>query len=152
MIALDRQIVLDTWVLVHLCRDKAIGRAVSRRYQLGQRAATPVISIVTVGEMYSFARRADWGDRKVAMLDELLRNLVVVDISVPSVLSGYADISTWLHRHGRKVGHNDRWIAATAKALNATVLTGDADFDPLHPEIITVERIDQTAIAREAED
>ena len=33
----------------------------------------------------------------------------------------------------------DRWIAATAKAADATLLTTDKDFDPLHPRY--VERI-----------
>ena len=68
MIALDRPVVLDTWVLVHLCRDKALGRAIMRQYQLRERPITPIISAVTVGEMYAFARRADWGGRRRALL------------------------------------------------------------------------------------
>lgn len=146
MIETDRQIVLDTWVLVQLCRGGEIGRAIAARYQLRQRTLTPVISIVTVGEMYAFARRANWGDRRKAALDDLLRNLVIIEVGAPSVLNAYAEISTWLRAHGRPVGHNDRWIAATAKALDATVLTGDADFDPLHPEIITREFIDPKSV------
>lgn len=143
MIPADRPVVLDTWVLVHLCRDKDLGRAIERRYGLRGRAMTPVISIVTVGEMYAFARRADWGDRRREQLDDILSQLVVVDISLRPVLDAYADISTLLRSRGRKAGHNDRWIAATARVLDAVVLTGDRDFEPLHPEIITCEWIDE---------
>lgn len=142
MIALDRPIVLDTWVLVHLCRDKALGRAIAHRYRLRERPITPIISVVTVGEMYAFARRADWGGRRRALLTEVLSNLVVVDVSIPAVLEGYAEISTWLRENGRHMGHNDRWIAATAKMLDGVVLTGDTDFDPLHPELLEREWID----------
>ncbi len=145
MIALDRPVVLDTWVLVHLCRDRALGRVIERRYRLRERPITPIISIVTVGEMYAFARRADWGGRRRALLAELLSNLVVVDVNTPAILQGYAEISTWLRERGRHMGHNDRWIAATAKMLDAVVLTGDADFDPLHPELVEREWVDETA-------
>lgn len=151
MISLDRPVVLDTWVLVHLCRDKAVGRAIAQRYRLRERTRAPIISIVTVGEMYAFARRADWGERRRALLAEILNSLVVVDISLPPVLDGYAEISTWLREHGRHMGHNDRWIAATAKMLDAIVLTGDADFDALHPELITRELIGERAIVDEAQ-
>ncbi len=141
MIALDRPVVLDTWVLVHLCRDKALGRAIMRQYQLRERPITPIISAVTVGEMYAFARRADWGGRRRALLTEVLSNLVVVDVGTQAVLEAYAEISTWLRARGRHMGHNDRWIAATAKVLDAVVLTGDSDFDPLHPELVEREWI-----------
>jgi tRNA(fMet)-specific endonuclease VapC len=146
MIPLDRPVVLDTWVLVHLTRGKEVGKAIEQRYRLGARAITPLISVVTVGEMYAFARRADWGDRRKALLDDLLRNFVIVDINRPDVLRAYADISTWLRSRGRAMGHNDRWIAATALVLDATVLTGDTDFDALHPELVTRERIDERAV------
>jgi tRNA(fMet)-specific endonuclease VapC len=150
VIPLDRLILLDTWVLVHLCRDGTVGRAIRRKYQLRERPTTPVISIVTVGEIYAFARRADWAEKKRAVLSELLANLVVMDIRLEPILQGYAEISTWLHEHGRSMGHNDRWIAATARFLDATILTGDRDFDPLHPEFITRELVDPKTIGAES--
>jgi predicted nucleic acid-binding protein len=141
MIGLERQVVLDTWVLLHLCRDDDIGKDVLRRYRLRERPLTPLISIVTVGEMQAFARSANWGNRKRAVLSELLSNLVIVELGLPRVIDAYADISTWLHRNGKGMGQqNDRWIAATARALDATVLTGDGDFDVLHPHLVTREK------------
>jgi tRNA(fMet)-specific endonuclease VapC len=150
VIALDRQLVLDTWVLVHLCRDRTVGQAITHKYRLRERPLTPVISVVTVGEMYSFARRRDWGERKRAQLADIIRNLVIVDINLPQVLDGYAEISTWLRERGRHMGHNDRWIAATAWMLDAVVLTGDTDFDPLHPELVTREWIDERSLESDA--
>jgi len=39
------------------------------------------------------------------------------------------------------LGKNDLWIAATAIAFSATLLSTDADFDPLHPTFIRLERL-----------
>lgn len=149
MIAADTAVVLDTWVLVKLLQGKELGRSIERRYHLLRRAQAPSISVVTVGEMLAFSRRADWGERRRAQLDELLNAFVIVDVNTRDVLDAYADISTFLRARGRKVGHNDRWIAATAKVLEAVVLTGDRDFEPLHPEIVVCEIIDERALLDE---
>ncbi len=55
------------------------------------------------------------------------------------MLNAFADVSTYLKERGKTVGDNDRWIAATAKVLQATVLTSDRDFEPLHPEMVSCE-------------
>lgn len=43
------------------------------------------------------------------------------------------------------MGKNDLWIAATALAEGATILTADQDFDHLHPHILTHEYVDPTS-------
>ena len=40
---------------------------------------------------------------------------------------------------------NDMWIAATAKAAGAVLLTGDSDFRWLDPHFIRVEYVPRTA-------
>jgi tRNA(fMet)-specific endonuclease VapC len=39
--------------------------------------------------------------------------------------------------HGHPIGDNDVWIAATAAASGAVLLTADKDFDPMHDVHIT---------------
>jgi len=135
----DARIVLDTSVLVKLLQGKEAGAAIESRYELGRRNSTPFISIVTVGELRAFSRSRKWGAEKLARLDDLLAELVIVDINSQDVLNAFADVSTYLRERGKTVGDNDRWIAATAKVLQATVLTTDRDFEPLHPEMVSCE-------------
>jgi tRNA(fMet)-specific endonuclease VapC len=46
-----------------------------------------------------------------------------------SIVREYARIRLALKNKGRPIPENDVWIAATASALDATVLTDDAHFD-----------------------
>ena len=46
----------------------------------------------------------------------------------PSVGDGYARVKLDCEQSGRGVAENDLWIAATAIALDATLLTRDRDF------------------------
>jgi predicted nucleic acid-binding protein len=104
----------------------------------GLRAHTekPLISIVTVGECHAFAAYRGWGAEKRAALDALLHELVIVDLNHGGVLRAYADIDAYLTKNGKTVGDNDVWIAATARAAGASLLTTDKDFEPLDPKFI----------------
>lgn len=150
MIPLEARIVLDTYVLVKILQGKVVGTAINARYQLKQRTTTPFISVVTVGELRAFSRSASWGADKRSRLDELLAEFVEVDISSPEIINAYADISTLLRSRGKTVGDNDRWIAATARVLQATVLTNDRDFTPLHPDHVSVELVDEATLIADA--
>jgi len=90
------------------------------------------VSVITIGEALAFARFCDCGDRRLDALRSLLREFVIVDITSRAVLERYAEIDTFLKRTGRTVGDNDTWIAACASVAEATLLTTDRDFDPLH--------------------
>jgi predicted nucleic acid-binding protein len=39
----------------------------------------------------------------------------------------------YLQKSGKSIEQNDMWIAATATASGAHLLTTDKDFDPLYP-------------------
>ncbi len=137
--------VLDTNVLVHLCRDDPLGRYVDATYNLRDQAYRPVICIVTHGEALSFAELNGWGESKRQKLAQLLDNLVTVDISVPAVLGAYAELDVASQRHlrgARNMGKNDLWIAAVARVVEGTLLTTDRDFDHLHPGLIQREYVD----------
>jgi tRNA(fMet)-specific endonuclease VapC len=92
----------------------------------------PLISIVTIGEMLAFVKRGNWGSWKRSILEELFQDLLIMKIS-DQVLEIYAEIDTYLIRAGKAVEQNDIWIAATAIASGAHLLTTDKDFDPLYP-------------------
>lgn len=147
MIPPERLVLLDTNVLIHLVRGNAIGRAIDARYGLRARPERPLISMVTVGEVMKFAEWRNWGAKKRATIRELLNELVIVDISDQTILDQYAKIGAYLESNGKRIQQNDVWIAATAAAKNAVLLTADTDFDRLHPVHIEREFVDTTRIA-----
>jgi tRNA(fMet)-specific endonuclease VapC len=129
-------LLLDTNVVVFLVRGGAVGEAIDARFRLRARAERPLVSIVTLGEALAFARWRNWGAPRTETLATLLREFVVVDIGNRAVLERYAEIDSFLKSGGRTVADNDVWIAACASAADATLLTTDRDFDPLHDRYI----------------
>lgn len=124
-------VLLDTNVFVHLIRGNELGDRIDREYQLRARTERPLVSIVTVGELRSLAKKWSWGQGKVARLMDLVRQCVVVDIGSEPILHWYAEIDHMSESQGRPMGKNDVWIAATAAAAGAWLLSGDRDFEHL---------------------
>lgn len=80
-------------------------------------------------------------------LDNALDNLVTVDINHPKVIEAYVAIDLFSQRSSkgaRNMGKNDLWIAACAKAADATLVTTDTDFAHLDPHHISLRWIDPT--------
>jgi tRNA(fMet)-specific endonuclease VapC len=131
MTAATARLVLDTSVLLHIVRGSSTGIAMDSTLGLRTRTDRPLVSIVSVGEVEAFTRRNNWGQPKRKRLLELLGELIIVDIRRGPIVEWFAQIHVWLQERGRTLSHNDTWIAATAAALDATVITNDGDFAPL---------------------
>ena len=123
--------LLDTNILLHLLRGNDLGQHIDARFTLSSSLNYSMISVVTAGEMLSLAMQFKWGQKKIKKLQDMLDELVWIDINRPEILTAYAEIDSFSTSTGRKMGKNDVWIAATAKAANATLLTTDPDFDYL---------------------
>lgn len=137
--------VLDTGVLVLLARGGSLGTKIAGTYGLLQPGVRPLISVVTQGELLAFARRNAWGAQKLGVVRKMIDNVVTIEISQP-VIDAYVELDYASAKHAsgaRNMGKNDLWIAATARAANATLLTTDTDFDHLHPALVKRELIDQ---------
>lgn len=135
-------LLLDTCVVVHVVRGDGVGKRMDQAYDLRGRADRPIISVVTVGEARSLAKQFGWGPSKCEALDRLLHEFVIVDINNVSVLDKYAEIDAHLRKAGRALGKNDVWIAATAAASGALLLSNDKDFAPLDPLFLTFAYVD----------
>jgi tRNA(fMet)-specific endonuclease VapC len=129
--------LLDSNILVYLIRGKTVGQTIDAHFGLRGSLHRCVISVVTVGEMYSLTRKWAWGSIKTTELQRLLGQLVWVDINHPSILNAYGELDDVSNRAGRPMGKNDVWIAATAKVAGVTLLTTDGDFDHLNPMHLT---------------
>ena len=134
--------LLDTNILVHLIRWKAVGRAIEINFGLLQTLHRSVISVVTVGEMYSLVRKWASGITKIGQLTRLLDELVWIDINRTDILQTYGELDDLSNRTGRPMGKNDVWLAATARVSGMKLLTTDGDFDHLNRSYLTRIRID----------
>jgi tRNA(fMet)-specific endonuclease VapC len=140
-------VVLDTSIVIHLARGGVAAERLESRFGFHSRSLAPVISAVTVGELFAFAERNEWGGRKRESLEQLISNLIVLDIRRPGVLRSYAALDTHLKRSGTPMGQqNDIWIAATAAASGAVLVTADRDFDVLHPGHLQREWVDPQSL------
>lgn len=144
MIPADDLVLLDTTVLVQLIRANQAGKRIDEQLGLSDRAERPLISVVTVGELRALAIKLGWGDRKQAQLNNLVRQVVVVDIRDEAVIQRYGEIDHYSEREvkpARPLGQNDMWIAACASVYDAHVVTADLDFDHLSPRFIRRTRV-----------
>jgi len=132
--------LLDTTVLIALISGKALGQYIDATYQLRASPIRPLACIVSHGELWALARVNNFGEAKRAAIATMLANVVTVDISDESVVEAYVEVYAALRGapggSRTNVGENDLWIAAATRATAATLLTTDADFDPLFPGVI----------------
>ncbi len=135
MIAKDRLILLDTNILVHVLRGKEAGRWLNTTYQLDRREYRPLISAVSFGELLALAEKWRWAPKRREKIYELLRAFVVVGIKNEVILENYAKLSTYWERAGKRLEQNDLWIAASAVATGAILITTDVDFKKLTKSI-----------------
>jgi len=124
--------LLDTNILIAYIRWGLLGHYIEATYNLYTLQPTPIISIVTEGEIRAIALRYGGGAVKVAALQRLLNSVTIVPLPYRGVIDAYAQIDHHCVQNGLVVGKNDLWIAATAHVTGATILTTDRDFDPLH--------------------
>lgn len=123
-------IFLDTNILVNICRGNKVGQRITKDQLLKQRQEKPLISVVTVGEALSLAKQFNWGAQRQGKLLKLMSELVIADIDNEEVLNNYAEIDHYLKKvikPAHPIGKNDIWIAATAKAADAWLMTSDKD-------------------------
>ncbi|MBX9583591.1 MAG: type II toxin-antitoxin system VapC family toxin [Gemmataceae bacterium] len=133
---------LDTNVLVHYVRRSGLWERVRASYNLLMVEPTPIISVVTEGELRSLALQFKWGPRKLDRMEYALSFFPRKGIDSPRVIEAYARIDADMIAVGRRLGKNDLWIAATASVYGVRLLTTDTDFDDLAPDYLALDWID----------
>lgn len=110
-----------------------------------------VVSIVSVGEIYSLAYQRQWQSNKLARLAHILGNMKPLPIARQAIIDAYVQIDAYSQGKSpkrplptgltsRNMGKNDLWIAATAYHLGASLVTTDRDFDHLDGVFFSVVR------------
>lgn len=138
---------LDTNVLLFYVRDKITRRFIDEKFGPFSDENESIISIVSIGEIYSLAAKNKWGETKLKVVEKLIDDLVVVEVRYKDLIDLYVDIDTYSNKSNPKrvvkgsavkMGKNDLWIAATAAITDSKLLTADGDFDHLDGEYFEV--------------
>lgn len=149
-----RRYLLDTGILVHYVRQSKLYQQIELAENLSASDCMPLISVATQAEIISFGIQHNWGGKKIQSIQVLFTKLIVIDINSAdtNLLTAYAEIDAYskgnlprmsLGTSAITMGKNDLWIAATAKAADAKLLTIDGDFDHLHNKFIQVVKYQQ---------
>ena len=147
--------VLDTGIILGYLKGSGYAQYLEREYSISSPPNIPLISVISLGEIWSLALQLHWGDVKRKQLRDLLRTLPKVDINNEQLIERYADIDSYslgknsVHplpsgMSAHTMGKNDIWIAATGSIIGATLLTTDKDFDHLKDVFLSVMYIDQS--------
>ncbi len=91
-------------------------------------ATEVVLSAVVLGELTYGAMNSRSPEANLANLKRLGEQCRFAPVD-EMVVRRYGEVRLALKRKGRPIPENDIWIAATAIALDATVLTDDAHFN-----------------------
>ncbi len=87
--------VLDTGLLVGYLRGAGYADYAERHFSMSTPPNFPVVSVVTLGEVYSIALQFGWGEDRLRRLGDALRRIPPVDISSPQVIERYAQIDSY---------------------------------------------------------
>ena len=150
--------LLDTNMLLGFTRKADWARWAYETYDLGNESTMVFTSVICRGELLALAEKNGWGAKRRETLVEVLNRFPTVDLNKDTILNHYAELDTWTHgkavSDGSRPGppkpavsmkQNDLWIAATAVATGATLVTTDKDFDHLNGIWLNRVIVDQSA-------
>jgi predicted nucleic acid-binding protein len=146
-------ILLDTNILIHLVRGNAIAQQV-KNYVGSITEPQLFVSVVNIAEAESLVVQWNWPSDKIERLKKLITSFIAIDIEQNNteLLDAYVNIDAFsqgkipapnelvLNNSSRNMGKNDLWIAATAYAMNAELLTTDGDFDHLNTSYFSIKK------------
>jgi predicted nucleic acid-binding protein len=138
-------IVIDTCIILHILRNNVTGQRVLDALANFEDEPALVVSTVTKGELESLKKQQNWGETRCKFLNTFLETVTYIDVNNTdeTLHIAYSDIDAFSKRKitdaqgnlligsAKTMGKNDLWIAATANALNANLMTTDGDFDHL---------------------
>ncbi len=119
--------LLDTNVISDMMRNPA-GVAAQRAMSIAANEQNSKVctSVVVQCELL-FGLRRRTNPRWITQYHSVMASIDVLALE-PTIATHYADLRTHLERSGTPIGPNDTYIAAQALALDAILVTADAEF------------------------
>lgn len=143
--------ILDTNILIMRIKSASFASFFEQNYI--KKEIFLGISIVSLGELESLSLQNQWGEKRQNMLHDMIESLVKIDINRKPIIDAYGQIDAYSQGRlaskllpdgmsARNMGKNDLWIAASAYATKATLLTTDKDFSHLKDTFLSIDFID----------
>jgi predicted nucleic acid-binding protein len=119
---IDSVIIIDTDIFSYWLKRDSRGDAY-RRYAIGRKAA---LAFPTVGELYYWALKYDWGPARFNHFEQTLREYLFLPCD-GEVCKNYAMVRLQKTRGKliEPIGSNDYWIAACALKYKYPILTNN---------------------------
>lgn len=111
-------VVVDTDVISFLLKDDT--RAQLYRQHLQDK--TLVLSFMTVAELYQWAYQRNWGEKRLAWLEDRLHSFVIAPYD-NELCRRWAILCVERQRLGKPISAQDAWIAATAVRHEVPLVT-----------------------------
>ena len=116
-----RPALVDTDVFSYLDRDQ---QGIGRHYEQYLQGRILLISFCSVGELLFRAYKRQWGRKRCDALRNQLRTYLTIDAS-GTVADHWARIRAESENIGITMSKEDAWIAASALAANADLVTNN---------------------------
>ena len=117
-------VVVDTDVVSFLLKDDTRAQG----YRLHLQDKTLVLSFMTVAELYQWAYQRNWGEKRLAWLEDRLHAFVIAPYD-NDLCRQWAAICIERQHLGKPISAQDAWIAATAVQHGIPLVThNQADF------------------------
>ena len=94
-----------------------------------------LIPLTVYAELLVGAKKSNRPDRSLKQIEALLEAHKIVEITV-EVAETYARVRADLEKRGLTIGENDLWIAATALAHGATLVTANVGEFSRIPDLV----------------
>jgi tRNA(fMet)-specific endonuclease VapC len=115
-------VVVDTDVVSYLFK----GDTRAEAYRQHLQGKTLAISFMTVAELYQWAYVRNWGEQRLARLEEGLHSYVVVPYDL-DLCKQWARICAERQKLGKPISVQDAWIAATALRHGCSQVTHNSE-------------------------
>ena len=148
--------LLDTNILLGFVRSAPWATKIREEHDLADPERMVYTSVVCKGEIFALAEKFGWGRNKRTQLQRVLSRVPTLYLD-EAVVSAYALIDAWTHgtsvdspnsvpppQPAVAMSQNDLWIAATAYAKEAVLISTDGDFDHLKEDWLQLIYVDQT--------
>jgi tRNA(fMet)-specific endonuclease VapC len=112
-------VLLDTNIVSYQLR----GHTLASAYRPFLQGNILAISFITVGELLEGAQRAGWGARRMATIEAVISNYLVLPFSI-DLCRRWAEVR--VGRRSQPIASDDAWIAATAIAHDIQLVTHNA--------------------------
>ena len=99
--------LLDTNILLAYIRQSLLYAWIEAQYAITTTAPTPLVSVVTQGEIRALALRLAWGPEKHQRLNRLLNLFISVPLPFSNVVEAYALVDNYCLRKGLVLSKND---------------------------------------------